>query len=342
MFLGVILLAACMDDKQLENPKISFTYELFGLEGRIIREMKISNDKLIAATDNGIYSSPVGSENWMLIGLASRSMKAIEIISENHWMATLWSPDDPSIFQTLDAGKNWELLTSNFGGEYNQPPLDLEYVNEEGILYGSSSYVIAESNDLGVSWNPVVGGWDMLSSGLDFVEKNPYKNDIWAGGQNAIEGFILVKYNRDSKNSTVYIDQFEPPSSGKVILFDSRNPDRILVGAEGGIIKSNDNGESWELTKDDSETYKFTFGLIRDNIYPDLIYSGGWIKSFDDPQPLIISLSKDNGESWEDVLLKETNIYGGILAMTAHQKEKSLTLYLGTYKGGVIKVDVIK
>jgi photosystem II stability/assembly factor-like uncharacterized protein len=343
MFLILILISCKGDDLTVPTGR-SLSFESFGLEGETVNEIRILENRLIAATKNGLFITNIDQPNWEpLTALSGKNMKAVEFISSTHWIASNWGEDNGDLFVTKDGGRSWSVLETNFGREYEKIIFDLEYDQFNGKLYASGSAVVAYSEDNGVTWEVLFGDWDILASGLDFVEKHPLKNELWAGGQNAIEGMVLSQYNFNNQKENFWLDILDPVSSAKDVLFDSNNPDFIMVGSEAGIVVSRNGGITWEVSKNDRDTYKFTFGLEIDIQNSNIIYAGGWIKLGSDyPQPLIISVSRDKGKSWTNYEYDDDQLFGGILDMTSYIENGNQSLFVGLYKGGVYKVNIVK
>ncbi|MEQ8554420.1 MAG: hypothetical protein RIC06_01005 [Cyclobacteriaceae bacterium] len=332
-------------DKEDINKQPSFTFGRSGLEGRIINELSMTSSGIIAATDKGLYvkteaQNSLEPDNWESAGLAEKNIRTFVEIDEDLWLAAENAGSSFFLYQSKNQGETWAELENNFGGDYEQHINDLEYVAETQMLYAVGYGVLAESADMGQTWTPIIGDWDWLASGLDFVEKNPESNELWIGGQNAIEGFILYKYDLDSEEETLYMNLVEMPSTAKSILFNPDDPDHVIVGAEGGIISTSDGGNTWNLIKDDHESSKFYFGLARDEFKPEILYAAGWLKDFDNPQKLILSYSKDNGSLWQEVTYPDNDLFGGVYDMLSTVENGQQVLYLGLYKGGVYKVNI--
>lgn len=346
----MLFLQSCGKDDDISfNPedfegRIDLSFEPFGLDGRKVNELFVHNDELFAATDNGIYASPLDVQDWTLQNdLEGKNIKAIEIISESQMIASEIGVEYGKLWETKNGGQSWNEIVSDFGGDYFTLVFDLEYELPTNKLYACGVGVIAVSDDLGRTFKPIWGSWDSGGSGLDFVEKNPYKNELWSSGQGALENLITIKYDLTTGTVKVIPDPFfNAPSTGKAILFDSKDPNRIIIGVEGGIILSEDGGDTWQLIKDATDSFRFYLGLERDPDFHNVLYAGGWIKPRDSAQPFIISYSTDNGLSWTDIEYENTSIQGGVFSMTSVQGNNEYQLLVGLDKGGVYRVTVNK
>ncbi|MDN5204714.1 hypothetical protein QQ008_25205 [Fulvivirgaceae bacterium BMA10] len=341
LIVAVVFFIASACEKNDDNPDPKMiTFIANGLEGRIINELTTSNNLIVAATDNGLYSKTIGTDQWQSAGLATINVRTFIQINQNLWLAAEKELAQESfrIFKSENKGLNWTEIDSNYGKDFPEQINDFEYISGTQKLYAAGNAVIAESTDLGETWTPVVGDWGFVATGLDFVVKHPTQDFLWAGGQNGIEGFTLNRYDIIQDANQSWINLIPSPSTAKAILFDPTDAGKITIGAEGGIIQSTDDGDNWEILKEEENVGRFIFGLARNNSTPQTIYAAGWVKNFDTPQALILSVSRDNGASWEYHVHNDNTLFGGVWDMISVTENGKQVLYLGLFKGGVYKV----
>ncbi len=338
------LLSACEKDDTGPNAEIQWNH--LGLAGHIVNKVQIFQDHLYAATDQGFYTLDRngGNQNWELLGFEDKACQSFLIISEEEMIVSLVNMQEPSqmgLYKTTDGGSNWTAFTNGFGGEDSVEPIwDLTvHPEDSSIYYAVGQYVVARSTDSGLHWEPIFGDWQGFTTGMDFVEISPHDpENLWVGGQNAIEQSFLLYSGNGGEQWEEWLNLVEAPSVAKEIAFHPTQPEEVFVGFEGGLIKTTDNGQHWE-TLIESEENRFFFGIgIRQND-ADVMYTAGWLKRYDDPQPLILYTSKDGGETWEEKTYEEED-FGGVYDMELHREDGKDKLYLGLYKGGVYEVVV--
>ena len=132
-------------------------------------------------------------------------------------------------------------------------------------------------------------------------------------------------------------DLLPAPTVAKEMIFHPTESETILAGFEGGLIKTINNGESWQTVIDTHESSRFFFGIARDPADPSTICAGGWIKSFDDPQPFILYRSTNNGDSWKTYESDEID-FGGIYDMVWTGTGENKRLLAGLHKGGIYEI----
>ena len=347
-FLTLVLIAlsffSCEDDKEETSPE-QFIFEPFGLQGNIINDIMRQENKLFALTDNGLYeNSSTSNGNWKNLNLDDKEVIGFKILQNGDYFAVWNNPQDQSpvsgISISSNQGDSWEEIDHNFGGKQAEQFSSFYALDSNpNVMYAGGWGVLAKSTDGGKSWVPQWGDWGMLANGVDEIALNPSDTiDIWFGGQGSIENGYLVK---KTGNTTKEWDDLVPnPTVVKNITFDPTDPNNVYVGFEGALLKTDSGGNSWQ-TLIESTDNRFFFGIEIPSKNNQTIYTGGWLKSFNDPQPLILFTSEDGGTTWEEIK-HEVEDFGGINSMLLVEGDSQDLLFLGLYKGGVYRVTINK
>lgn len=338
---SVFMLASCNGSSSVGSPPPDPAPEFssVGLDGHVVHRLVSEQEQFFAGTDQGLYQlqqdgqwQRLTDQQWRILDLA--------VVSETHLLVSYGLGDGFFLAESTDSGQSWQLLEHNFGGSAQdtlarqEPVRRMQY--HQGKLFGVGYNVLAISEDFGRNWQLLAGSWDAFATGMSALAVNSNGIDIWYGGQGAIENPLLMHYRTDTMAYAEFpgIDEFlAVPSTVKSIVFDPDLHHVLFVSGEGGIIKTSDNGETWQAlnTNDNS---RFYFGLVLDPNNKDTLYTAGWNKNFDEPQPLILEVSEDGGQNWETFQHPDDSLFGGVYSMTLHQQQ----LYLGLYKGGVMRV----
>lgn len=337
--LNALLLVSCTDDDQSpQKPQ----WKKLGLDGKSINEMELTSTTLYVATTTGLFKQPLNSatNKFSAIGFDGKNVEAVQILGEGEILVSIVDragTETPTLFRSSDDGQTWAPVNTNFGGETAEPVFDFEaHPTDKNVLYAGGFAVVAKSLDQGHTWEPIVGSWGGFATGVSVVEVNPYRtNEIWVGGQGPIEnGFLLRSRNESDWDS--WSDLVDNPTVVKEITFTDTNPNEVLVGFEGALLKTTNSGNSWETLIDSKEDNKFYFGIVRPPGNPNRVYTGGWLKT-SDPQPLILLVSNNAGKTWEEFRFPD-EAYGGILEMHLISGQDHDQLFLGLDKGGVYEV----
>ncbi|GGD51350.1 WD40/YVTN/BNR-like repeat-containing protein [Lacimicrobium alkaliphilum] len=343
LIVSILFLAACnsSEDGKASIPEPDPTPEFTsqGLDGHIIHRLISTPQQLYAGTDQGLYVSQqegqwqrLTEQNWEVMDLA--------IVDDTRLLVSYKIDAKFFLAESTDSGQTWQIPQSDFGGTDQQsqglsePIRRMQYHQDK--LYGVGYNVLAVSEDFGRNWQLLAGSWNGFATGMSALTVNSNGVDIWYGGQGAIENPLLMHYRTDNMTYEAFPDIDEllsVPSTVKGIVFAPDSSHTLFVSGEGGIIKSSDNGETWQAlnTNDNS---RFYFDLVLDPDNKDILYTAGWNKNFEDPQSLIVEISEDGGQSWESYQHPDNDLFGGVFSMVIHQQQ----LYLGLYKGGVMQV----
>ncbi len=185
----------------------------------------------------------------------------------------------------------------------------------------------------------MVGQWDSFGQPKRALAINPRTTDVWFGGQNSFEELTLYVLKAGANIPEQFNNLMPAPSVAKAIRFAPDNPRRVLVAGEGGIVQTLNGGTSWQrLFADD---HNFYFDVLQDPTRSNRWVTARWLKNWDQPQRLHLRISEDDGATWQSVEFNEPNLFGGTWAMAAAVEEGTSVFYLGLYRGGIVRVQVL-
>ena len=90
---------------------------------------------------------------------------------------------------------------------------------------------------------------------------------------------------------------FDRPPEVRAILTDPGRPERVVIGSESGIFRSDDRGESWRKLSAPAPKLA-VWSLTLDPNDPDVVYAGY--------EPAALYRSANDGESWTRISLPAT------------------------------------
>lgn len=343
--LGVVflsgVLAACEND---DDPGIGEDrvprFEHQGLHDHVVSRLYADNGRILAGTDQGLYIKTADG-GWQLSLLPDGEVLDIALVGAEHYLVALRESEDgifnDRLMETTDGGDSWHEVEHNFGGEDPEPIYGLYYDNYNNALYATSVGALAVSYDHGRAWDLLEGVWHSFGQRTSIVRHNSATNEIWYGGQNAIEQMVLERFSLDSQTLERFTDLLPSPAVIYGIQFDPENDLGVYVSGEGGILKTEDNGEHWRTLIGDVN-YRFYFDLALDPFDAQTLYTGGWDKNWESPQPLILEVSTDDGVTWEQYQYSNDELYGGVRSILATAEDEVTVVYLGLYGGGIMKV----
>lgn len=343
--LCTLLIACGGDNPGGDSPKPRFEYT--GLTGHIVSQITAYADDevLFAATNKGIYVAADGG--WQLRSPNTWQVNSIEFLNPSHILASVTVDGEHKLMESLTTGEDWDEVASDFGidgsGANQEQIRKLMFDGDSDILYGVGLGVLAQSQDIGREWTLIDGGWQSFASGLSALQRHPQTQDLWIGGQGAIENPVLRQVVGEGEetidHSAATAELLEVPSVVKAIKFFVDDAERILVSGEGGIIQSRDYGQTWEALHVNHNA-RFYFDVVIDPEDSDTLYTAGWDKNFDDPQELRLEVSEDGGATWKVHKYHDPQLRGGVWSMHLRREGSQNALYLGLCNGGVFRVTI--
>ncbi len=243
--------------------------------------------------ERGVFRSKDGGDTWEKVLYVSDSTGAIDVVinpqDPDIIYACLWervrTPDkrvygglSSGIYRSLDGGDNWSLLSGGLpassayvgriGIDISQSDPDILYaIYADDIGYFDGIY---RSNDGGDNWIRTNDG----------SLTNVYSSYGWWFGRISIDplnpniafviGFDLYKTSNGGNSwnfvsSNVHVDQHD-------IVQSPDNPGFAVLGNDGGIYLSYDNGNSWTHLENLPITQFNTCEV--DNQHPERLYGG--------------------------------------------------------------------
>lgn len=338
LVLGAIGACESNDDEVVDGPR----FEHQGLDNHVVNRLYAQGNRILAGTDQGLYIQ-TASGHWELNAMPRGEVLDIALLNDEHYLVALREFDEEEftdrLLETTDGGLTWHDVEHDFGGEEAEPePIyGLYYDSYNNALYATSVQALAVSYDNGRAWELLAGFWGGFGQRTSIVRHNPATNEIWYGGQNAIEQMILERYSLDTQELESFPDLLPNPAVIYGIRFYPENDLGVYVSGEGGILKTEDNGEQWRTLIGDVD-YRFYFDLALDPFNAQTLYTGGWNKNWESPQPLIFEVSKDDGDTWVQYRYPNENIFGGVRSILAKAEGDATVVYLGLYGGGIMRV----
>ncbi len=253
-----------------------------------------------------------GGESWVRVLFVSDHTGAVDLVMDpsnpqilyaSAWQAVSGEPveagEESGIFRSTDGGDSWEKLRNGLpdgpsgsdrtGRGAQRPDRVYAFVDnwgpspvEDRAIVGGEVY---RSDDRGESWRkvneddlyPVFGVYGWKFTDIRVSPRDP--DDLFILGNRAFHstdggrtfrgiGEKIIRMH-DTRGVIMHLDHHE-------IWIDPLNPDRVLLGNDGGLFQSWDRGESWlhinnipaaefySISLDMSDPYRI-FGGTQDN-----------------------------------------------------------------------------
>ncbi len=280
-----------------------------GLKSVSVRSMCVTNSKIFAGTEDGIfYSTDFGNSwgfnylQWPIYGLASNSKGDI--------FAAAWG----TIFKSTDNGENW----NNLNIYSNNTNIFID--NDDNIFIVGYNTGILRSTNSGNSWTNIKGNIEENSFAFCFVSSKgtyfarTYFDLLYRSTDKGISWMLLSDASANPPN---YDGDFD----GQLV---ETKDGTMYLGTAGpkyyGLFKSTDDGLIWE-SLDYFRSYKIEKIVLNsaEQIFCLSSFNGMY-------------KSLDNGSSWTDISNGLPNDYSWNLFI-----DKNEYLYVSTYSNGIYR-----
>ncbi len=215
-------------------------------------------------SERGVFRTTNGGKTWKKVlflnnktGCADLVMdpKNPKILFAAMWEVVRhpWALEDggkwSGIYRSIDGGKTWKKLTKGLPkGPLGRIALADAPSNPEHVyaLIEAKKGMLWDSTDLG-------GHWHLISSDHALDERPFYFSRFEVSPQNQNELYFLSVFLLKSNNGgkTVYYGpkfkfwQLHPDQHA--IWIDPKDPQRIIIGNDGGVYMTDNNGSSWKF-----------------------------------------------------------------------------------------------
>lgn len=309
----------------------------YGLEGKVVNDIKYYSGYLFAATDSGAYRMSSGSSEWVHIGLENKKVNVVypHDFGPVGWtvsagVSPTFTPGDSALIY-CNCDTNWVIADSG---------IDRSEISNIMSLGGFPSPVICGETFAG-------GGGKIFRRGIGtwykqvYDTNNPYKfnvvktdlnnGNVWIGGETGFfQAFIAKSTDLGDTWNTSLFDLGGDNACNSLEFVKSDTNTIVYAGMEGLVIKSTDGGTSWDSTGLINTPYYF-FGLSYDSFH-NILYAGG---STNDNNFGLFA-SKDKGTTWTEI--QTGNSYKGISSMVLvpAMVPEVYNLFIATFGDGVL------
>lgn len=292
------------DYLELEKRMIDGQYlpkKYFNISGsrKVVQSLAVTSKEnkqfIFAGTNQGLYRSGDSGQTWVKLeqGLYIKNIQVLTVSPDDSQAIYAGTPN--GIFKSENHGENWKEWFDEASGLTNT------FIND----------ILIDPKDSDIIYAATQGGLFVSEGGGDF----------WAPAGDGL-----------TKNQDV-----------RTIRFSANHPDQLLVGTEAGVLRSTSGNQQWEKKWDDAlpksitslVTLKtdpeFTFIGTDDGLYKS--FNGGlnWTKDkssrLNEVRSLAVDsrgqsviymtsgngifLSKNSGDSWQEITPEKTSIQKG-------------------------------
>ncbi|MDQ1833193.1 hypothetical protein [Massilia scottii] len=183
---------------------------------------------------------------------------------------------------------------------------DVKAVGKRWFANGGAGQNVQVSNDQGATWRPIMGTMDSMSCTHQSFEV--VGGRLLTGGECPLDMAYVRAYTMNADNSalasTVPVPLSVPELENRNVhlITTLGKSERVFIGVEGGLLRSDDSGKSYKFVLKQPLTggvnYPYITQLLSPAGKPNVIVAAGFDKAKGLPY---LVWSEDNGDKWTDL-----------------------------------------
>ncbi|SDB62620.1 Uncharacterized protein SAMN03097699_2742 [Flavobacteriaceae bacterium MAR_2010_188] len=313
-----------------ENPDIVYA----GVLGNIYKPTQ----------ERGIYKSTDGGKTWRQTLFANENAGVVDLIMDPSnpriLYASTWrlrrtpyslssGGEGSALWKSTDSGETWKEISKQEGFPTDTLGIigvTVSPVNNQRV------WAMVENKEKGGLYRSDDGGetWESVNSERKLRQRAWYYTRVYADTQDEDKVYVLnVDYHRSDDGGKTFSTFNAPHGDHHDLWIAPEDPDRMIIGDDGGAQVTYDGGENW-TTYHNQPTAQF-YRVTTDNAFPYRIYAAQ-----QDNSTIRIRHRTDGGNIGEDDW-EETA--GGESAHIAVDPENNEIVYGGSYGGFLTRVN---
>ena len=294
--------------------------------------------------DRGVYKSTDGGKTWNKVLFANADAGAVDltldpnnprIIYASTWNArrTPYSLSSggkgSALWKSTDSGKSWKEISTNKG--FPKDTLGIIGVTVSPVD-SERVWAIVENKEKGGVYRSDDGGdtWTLLNSERSLRQRAWYYTRIYADTKDKDVVYVVnVSYHKSKDGGKNFTSARAPHGDHHDLWIAPENPNRMIMGDDGGAQITYDGGETWS-TYHNQPTSQF-YRVTTDNHFPYRIYVAQ-----QDNSTIRIS-HRSSGSSISEDDWERTA--GGESAHIAVDPKNNDIVYGGSYDGFLTRVN---
>jgi photosystem II stability/assembly factor-like uncharacterized protein len=294
--------------------------------------------------DRGVYKSTDGGKTWRKTLFANENAGVVDLLIDptnpRILYASTWrvqrtpyslssGGEGSALWRSTDRGETWTEISTKKGfpeGTLGIIGVTVSPVNNQRV------WAIVEHKDKGGLYRSDDGGdtWKQVNSERNLRQRAWYYTRVYADTKNVDVVYVLnVRYHKSTDGGKTFDTYNAPHGDHHDLWIAPENPDRMIIGDDGGAQVTYDGGETWS-TYHNQPTSQF-YRVTTDNHFPYRIYAAQ-----QDNSTIRISHRTDgwsiSEDDWESTA-------GGESAHIAVDPKDNDIIYGGSYDGFLTRVN---
>ncbi|MEM1136442.1 MAG: glycosyl hydrolase [Bacteroidota bacterium] len=303
----------------------------------------VMGDLYKSSEERGVYRSKDGGKTWKRILFANKDAGAVDLVMDPNnpriLFASTWrirrtpyslesGGEGSDIWKSTDGGDNWQKISENEGlpkGTRGIVGLAVSPANSNRV------WALIEHEEGGI-YRSDDGGekWTKLNDSRALRQRAWYYTRIYADTQDENVVYVMnVRYHKSTDGGRTFEPHVAPHGDHHDLWIAPEDPQRMIIGDDGGAQISFDGGENWS-TYHNQPTAQF-YRVTTDNAFPYKIYAAQQDNS------TIRIAHRTTGSAIDEADWEPTA--GGESAHIAVDPENNDVVYGGSYGGFLTRVN---
>ncbi|MBV7270116.1 VPS10 domain-containing protein [Winogradskyella luteola] len=294
--------------------------------------------------ERGVYKSTDGGKTWKKTLFSNKYAGVVDLIMDptnpRILYASTWrvqrtpyslssGGEGSALWKSTDSGETWAEISTQKGfpeGILGIIGVTVSPVNNQRV------WAIVENKDKGGLYRSEDGGetWAQVNSERKLRQRAWYYTRVYADTEDVDKVYVLnVRYHKSTDGGKTFSTHNAPHGDHHDLWIAPENPNRMIIGGDGGAQVTYDGGETWS-TYHNQPTSQF-YRVTTDNAFPYRIYVAQ-----QDNSTIRIPHRTDGWSIGED---DWESTAGGESAHIAIDPEDNDIVYGGSYDGFLTRVN---
>ena len=237
-------------------------------------------------TERGVYKSTDGGQTWKKVLYANDMAGAVDLTFDptnpRILYASTWrvqrtpyslssGGEGSALWKSTDSGETWTEISKNEG--FPKDTLGIIGVSVSPVN-PQRVWAIVENKEKGGLYRSEDGGktWALINDDRSLRQRAWYYTRVYADSKDPEVVYVMnVSYHKSTDGGKTFKDFNAPHGDHHDLWIAPENPNRMIIGDDGGAQISYDGGETWS-TYHNQPTAQF-YRLTTDNSFPYRIYA---------------------------------------------------------------------
>ncbi len=236
--------------------------------------------------ERGVYKSTDGGKNWKKVLFSNAQSGAVDLFMDPNnpriLYASTWNVqrtpynlssggEGSALWKSTDSGESWNEISKNKGFPVDTLGIIGVTVSPEN---SDRVWAIVENKEKGGVYRSDNGGttWEHVNDDRSLRQRAWYYTRIYADPKDENIVYVLnVNYHKSTDGGKTFSSDKAPHGDHHDLWIAPQDPDRMIMGDDGGAQVTYDGGETWS-TYHNQPTAQF-YRVTTDNAFPYRIYA---------------------------------------------------------------------